>query len=354
MNIEVERVDGRSIPPRWTIALVTVAAALAAGLIFVGLGGETSDAPSPTTLASISQVALEDQVPEFTGTLHATLNFNRHPTYLRWEASAEAPELISLDAPGMRFNVDLSQVAAIDFIGNVHIGPPGETEVITPDVTSFAWHDTDPLLIALTRTLDSTSLWFAQIDPDIGYVVVSVASVPPGSEVVAFGEWGYAFHSRPDSDGNRTTLLVDASGEEIERVRGVVTFVLPGPEGGVLVADPLGTEVTATWGAEKPVVGSVNAADGLLRVLWSDDLASYAELSDGDQPNVDVLFVNVTTPTASTSYTLEGAVPYDWDPSGRFLAGVLNAQIVILDTADGMFYDVGIPASLISDVRLSG
>ena len=337
---------------------MAVAATLAAGLIFVGLGEDTSDAPSATTVASVLSVALDEQVPQFTGTLHATLNFNRRPTYLRWESAADSPDLISLDTPGMRLNSDLTQVAAINFIGDVagdlRVGPPGETVAITPDVTAFAWHDTDPMQIAVTRTLMDTSLWLAQLDPDSGYRVVSVARVPPGSQVVALGDWGYALHSAGDADGNRMTIVTSRSGQEVGRVRGEVVFVLPGPMGGVMVADPLGDDVTTIWAADKPSAASINAERRLLKVLWSDDLGSYAELSDGPEPDVDVLFVSVTTPLETISYTLDGAVPYDWDPTGRFLAAVLNARIVILDTVDGVFHEVGIPASLISDVRLSG
>ena len=355
MNIEVEQAERRSIPRLWAIAAVAMAVVGAVAVVNIGRGTQAPE-PSAVTLASINPETLSDQAPGFTGTLYATVLLNRNETFVRWSSDAASPELIELDTLRMRLNADQSQVAAIDFVspvaGFLRVGPPGTEQAITTDVTAFAWHDSDPGQIAATRTLGDTSLWLGMVDPTERRLVSSAGDVPRGSVIVAFGEWGYALHSTPDNDGNLTTIVLDADGIELHRFRGQVAGSLPGPDGGVIVADPLGSELNITWSAANPSGDSVSTARGLLSVLWSDDLGSYAELSDSDTPNVDVLFVTHQTASGTVAYEFDHIAPIDWDPTGRFLAGIRRAKVVIVDVNDGSVSEIGIPATQVSDIRL--
>lgn len=101
-----------------------------------------------TTLARFDEQRLSDQISGFDGTLHVTLSLNGTPTYAQWATDAVNPELVELDTQGMTFNVDLSQVATISFIGgdvgDLRVGQPGSTRAVTPDVTSFVWPTPTP------------------------------------------------------------------------------------------------------------------------------------------------------------------------------------------------------------------
>ena len=354
MNIEVERTQQSSPPRRWMTGIIVGAVVLAVGLILFVASNQTSNAAPTTTLASIAAIPLDAQAPGFVGTLHAALNINRQPTYLRWEAAASEPDRIALDTSRMRFNQDLTQVAAIAFTnpksGDLRVGTPGDVQSITPDVTGFAWHDSDPSLIAFTRTFDNTSLWISQLAPEFGYRNESVVSVPPGSVLVAYGAWGYAFHSSPDADGNRTTLVLDSSAIEQSQLRGEVVSTIPGEDGGVLVAAQFESTYSTSWSTAVPARDMVSTDLVLLKVVWSDDYTTYAALADGDEPGIDIL--EIGSPTRRLR--LDGAVPFDFDPSGRFLVATVGSGVVIIDTTDGTFNEIGIPASRIGDLRLSG
>ena len=323
VSIEVEQTDRNSAPRRWITAVVAIGVLGAVGLISVG-GTNTSGVPV-TTLAPFDEQRLSDQIPGFDGTLHVTLSLNGIPTYARWAADAVNPELVELDTRGMTFNVDLSQVATISFIGgdvgDLRVGQPGSTRAVTPDVTSFVWHDTDPELVAMTRTFDDTSLWLGQIDPVFGYQLSSFMSLDPGSEVVEYGAWGFALHTAPNSDGNLVTVILDHRGAELFRIDGVVVGSLPGPGGGVMIADPLGGDVETTWGPALPTTDIVVGEEGLLEVMWSQDLMSYAQFSDGDKPGIDILYIR----KGSSILVFEGYEPISWDSSGRFLATIRGA-----------------------------
>ena len=352
MNVEVEQTEPSSTPRRWTTAVVGVAVIAAVGLISQGVSTNSTNVPV-STLAQFEEQRLDEQIPDFTGTLHVTLSLNRVPTYAQWAADAVIPELFELDTQGMTLNVDLSQVATIDLlgrdVGDLRVGQPGSTRAVTPDVTSFVWHDARPESIALTRTLFDTSLWVAEVDPVFGFRISSQADLDRGSEVVAYGEWGFALHTAPDADGNLTTIILNQDFEETARINGEVVGSVPGLRGGVMIADPLGSDVATTWAEDVLVVDSVLGLEGLLRALWSEDLLSYAELTDGDQPGIDILYVR----RGDSTYTFEGYEPIVWDSSGRLLATIRQQQIVIIDVTDGQRYDLGIPRAIVSDIRFS-
>ncbi len=351
MSIEVEQVAERRVPT-WVLGVVSAAAAVGVTLVFVALGSGTSE-PDATESGGIVERRLSDQVPGLSGTLHAVLSINRTATYLRWPADAASPELHSIASTAARFNADVSQIGLITFFndeaGDLRVGMPPAMRGITPDVTAFAWHDDAPDRIAVTRTLEGGSLWVAELLPET-YAVLRIGAVERGSEVVAYGEWGFALHSAPDADGNQETIVLTPDGDEVSRLPGLVVHRSGGPDGGVLVAEPDGDGRAATSTGAGAVLVRVETAGGLLAVAISDDGSSYAELADGAEPGRDELLI--VTPEGSR--TLDGADPRDWDPSGRFLATIASGQIIVVDATNGRAHTVGLPAARIGDVRLTG
>ena len=116
-----------------------------------------------------------------------------------------------------------------------------------------------------------------------------------------------------------------------------------------MVADPLGGDVTVTWGPTLPTTDIVGGEEGLLQAIWSQDLMSYAQFSDGDKPGIDILYIR----KGSAILVFEGYEPITWDSFGRFLATIRQRQVAIVDATDRELYPVGIPLAVVSDIRFS-
>lgn len=351
--IDVDGVDDGPPPRRWLVGLFVLLAVGA--VVLIALNIAASDSPNPQTGADtvlFKNIPLVDQVPGIEGTMHVVVRINRIDAYLNWPVEDRAAEFELLDTRRMVLNADQSQVAAIDFDRggtNVRIGPPGEETAIAGDVTAMAWHDEDPHLIALTRTLNDTSLWVTEVDPEALYALVRIASVEAESEIAAFGAWGFALHGAPNNDGERQTLLFDADGQEIDRLDGLVAGSIPGENGGVLVADRVTGEAVATW-TEGPALDTLISDQPILSALWSDDFEAYAQVSDGEEPNIDLLFVRHGD---GDIYAFENYQPFAWDTSGRFLATVRTQQIIVIDAMTGDQYELQITPGIVSDIGFS-
>jgi hypothetical protein len=352
-NIDIEGTDERRGPSRWGVLGVLGLVGVAIGLVSLTQGTPAPPPVEDTVL--FKNIPLTEQIPEFAGTLHVLIRINRINTYLKWPAPERAAEFELLEHARMKMNLDQSLLAAIAFVsgdgGDIRIGSPGADRAISPETTAFAWHDSQPSLIAFTRTLDNTSLWRGDINGDESYLLSSVGSIEPGAQVTAYGDWGYALLLPPDSDGNRTTQVLDPDGELIASFDGEVVGSLPGPDGGVIVADPISSAIAVSWSNSGPSVERVIDDHSIFQSLWSLDQESYAQVSDGDEPNTTLLFVQYR---GGDVFTFQNYVPYAWDVSGRFLAVVRAQQIIVIDATTGDEHEIAITPGLVSDIAFSG
>ncbi len=343
MSVTLDAPPTRPVPGRgpWGAALVTLAAVIA--FAFFGSEFEQSDDQIMST-TTLPPVALEERIPGLTGTMHVLTATPEGSRYVQWPVGRLAPVTTELAVPVGRFNADATRIGAVtplpdDIRGDLWVGPPDDLSLAVPDVTGFAWHDSDPRWIASTRQLGGFhQLWLGEAR-DGGYVFRSVVTLPDGGVVEAFGDWGIAVRTDDGRDDGVELLIFDRSGTLLRQYAGTTVGHGGGHGGGVIISPDTGTA---------PIVGfrsgesefDLPAGGNVLQVAW---------LAEGDRIAVSVeddgvRYVRIVQDGLIVSETRIAAQRLHWSPDGRFLIiTTTNGQISILDTAASSLVRVPVP-----------
>lgn len=327
------------------IALVVAAMAVTA-FAFFGSDFETSDEQIVTTTTE-APISLRDRIPGLTGTVHAIVEAPTGSRYVQWPAARLAPISTDLKVPAGRLNVDASHIAAMEPVGdgdrsNLWIGPPTDLSLAIPDVTGFAWHDSNPSRIAATRHLAGLhQLWRGDLT-DQGYVFRSVATLPDSGVVDAFGDWGIAVRVADDRGDGPETLVLDQSGSLIRQYTGTTVGQRAGPEGGIVISRGDGGDAVVGYLDGE---ASLELPDGgnLLRLDWQLDGERIAiSVQDGG--------VRLLRIIASDEILAESRIAADdlrWSPDGRFIViTTTTGNLTIFDTAVSTMTQVPVPGSV--------
>jgi hypothetical protein len=185
-------------------------------------------APDTTSTPGTSEVraergVLSELVPGLTGTLKAVTG-SGDASMITWDAQGPLtlttgfpegrPDQLSFDAGGGLFALTIQDSATRS--GALLVGNGSDLTEMAFDVSSFAWHQTEP------GTLAAVSRPFGSTRPDLltvsfpgqslaDAVVTSVVSVGPQDIVLAHGSWGFLIR-RPRAASNEIVLL-DESGD---------------------------------------------------------------------------------------------------------------------------------------------
>ena len=204
------------------------------------LTGDTAAPPPPN---------LDDYIPGFAGTLHVVTRLGEEaPVVYSW--AADQPTARSSELPNglvtstMDWNADHSQLAAEGpGLGNrvLYAGPPRQVVPVALEVTSFAWHGTEPALIAWTEPDgDSSRLVTARLST----TDVTVTPIGPvDGDLVAWGEWGFLVRA---SDAGTVLVSLSPTGvarnsarSSIQRVVNTDVEFFLAPNGDDQVFDPV-------------------------------------------------------------------------------------------------------------------
>lgn len=314
----------------WVALLVAV---VAIGAFAFGSDFETSEEQIVTTTTE-APVSLRDRIPGLTGTVHAIVEAPTGSRYVQWPAARLAPISTDLTVPAGRLNVNATHIASMEPIGdgnrsNLWIGPPSDLSLAVPDVTGFAWHDSNPSRIAATRHLGGLhQLWAGDLTEQ-GYIFRSIATVPDRAVVEAFGDWGVAVHVQDQLEGQLEVLVMDQFGDGLRRYNGTAIGHRAGATGGIVISRGEGSD---------PVVGyptgdaslDLPSSGNLLRLDWPLEGNRIAlSVQDGG-----VRLVRIVAQDEVVAESRVAADALRWSPDGRFIViTTTTGNLTIFDTA---------------------
>ena len=366
-------------------------AVLAAGRTPVdapAVGASTSDSAvsssaAPTTAALTTTTTLPRRldVDGLESGLTAVVYDGTATTVVQWLPSATAPRLLPLaDPPGLVTFSTEGTMALLTFEpridGSLHVGSGGgPLRTVAVDVTSVAWHDTDPARLAFTATLPfDEGRWlvtadFARLAIRVG-AWQRVAAVDEESTIASWGDWGFALNGAEEGvlaeEGRPqvripTYELLDATGSAVARADGSVvdaagSWLLIHRSLDV-VGDEGGHRVVAA--AETSVV-MVDAADPAVETALTFEalrFAGDAERGVGVTVRTRSTEVLVATPRQAQAVRLDvdGDVRLvDVAGDGRFvvLHDVAAIELVVIDLTEGTRHRLPIPPGRVFAVDL--
>jgi hypothetical protein len=369
----------RTDRPPWplVVAVGVTGAVLGYLLGAAGLPGEPEGASAPalatedpahatedTEMVPPDAVRLGDLVPGLEGTLVA--NVGEPAPYqglMMWSRGWSSPRHGSIAAGGpISPNASGGQIARLGRAAG-DIGPDSALYLgswsgspLTParlGVRSFAWHDTDPSLIAWLEAADEPTgadlppgfeewekrfyepreLWVAAVAANTPFQLIGdpVATIP-GAELLAWGSWGYAVavpEVEVDPPNWRPWLVVLAPDGE-ERWRTLDWTVAVSPTGLLLLqgSTPTG-ELRIASAAENEEVGAVPMEHGVtFAAAFSPDGRRLAFLGRRSEPDGWVVAVwdldaagwTRVADLPGTGYNAAGPGGLiRWTPDGRFV-----------------------------------
>lgn len=227
------------------ILIVLVLGAVGAALIAQGSTGTAEIAPAgdaaealftpgePTTTSTTREPTpppprIRDLLPDFSGRLVFVGRDGSFSYHGEWLDGWSSPRVLPAPAPinEAQFDVRANEVAAISYktlSDGVLFTSRDPTIDLRPSfspVNSLAWHDTQPGQLAWTGAapgVELPALFVGQHSLRVGQNLVvaeTVTSLPPASDVVAWGDWGFLV--RNDS----LLWSLDRSGEMVGVVSG--------------------------------------------------------------------------------------------------------------------------------------
>ena len=321
-------------------ALIAIFAVI--GIVVFGGDFETSIEQISTTTTQ-APIALEDRIPGLTGTVHAIVAGSTGSKYVRWPAGQLAPVTTDLDVPAGRFNVDATSIAALEPIGdgtraNLWIGQPDDMSLAIPDVTGFAWHDSEPAFIAATRELGGIhQVWVGNATTQ-GYIFRSLATLPDGGVVDALGDWGIAVNL--DNGRNHDILVFDPFGNLMRQYTGTTLGQRAGASGGIVIDRGDGTDPVVAYPAGESDL-DLPAAGKVLQIGWA---------ASGDRVAVSVRdggirLVRIIDNDQIMAESRIAVNALHWSPDGRFI-------VMATTTGDLSIFDTSV--STLTTVPISG
>ena len=208
--------------------IIVGAIALGVTTMLFQVSGQTPPAPESTVTPIVTETGpLADLVPGVTGTLMAIEGWGPSQL-LSWEHDGSR-ELVS---PLPRGRVDqLAKDASGDLLaitienadsgaGDLYVGYGSDLAETGVEVTSFAWHTTEPATMAATSMApDATTpkLVIIKFDDDPLGVIETETVVPidPRSVLLAWGRSGFLVRQYSDSLRSHQIELLGPSGEQL-------------------------------------------------------------------------------------------------------------------------------------------
>ena len=197
------------------------------------------------------------------------------------------------------------------------IGRVTNLSTLASNVISHAWHDSRPGHIAYT-TADG-SLWtaFSDLQPRSLNEVFD-----PGTEVVAWGDWGFAISSL----GEGTILLTPEGEIRTNRPGDVLTSR---PDGWLVIAEDE-VKMVSAGGGVRGLPASAQVPGSILSAAFapSGDLLA---IGGSDR----VMIVPVEGEGVASRFDAGGANKLRWASDGRFVIAVGERGITVLDVERG-------------------
>lgn len=211
-------------------------------------------------------------------------------------------------------------------------GRPNTFGVVASRVTGFAWHDSDPADLGWSTFEDGELQIWVSDDAGRGNLVLRV--VGAGTQLVAFGDWGFAVTEVSGMfDGALTfqTLLLDISGETMSTLDGQV---MSSHDSGLLVVEHRG---------ETSVVSVLQDHSGIeivadITSALNDPSVVGARFSPtGDRIAVTgfsgVTVLALDDPGDSAFFDIRaGSDAISWSSDGRFVLISLFRGVSVVDT----------------------
>ena len=339
--VEDDRESPGQKPSRQGLGWMGAGLLVGAGIAVLALGVDSPPQPTVTTLPAVDTrpggpVGVGEVIPGFPDGLVATSRQEGLSLDLiLWPeagdlavrsvpvGSSSPPRIVEFDVGGHQLAtlVPVRDATA----GVLYAGVPESASIISPDVTSFAWHDSLPRTLAYTTQNEGeTLIWVAIGGLDESEVAVRMVGVDGGLR--AWGEWGYAIQDRDE------IVLFTPEGEIKDTATG---RVLDSHSSGWLAIDGDGIELLSSGGgARELAAAAIHQPTGekasALGASFSRDGSLVAEVANG----VTVISL------ADDSQIAESEVPAGmpqvvWTTDDEYVLYPARRGVVVLRISDG-------------------
>jgi hypothetical protein len=246
-----------------------------------------------TTTTTTLPPRLDDLVPDVEGPLQLLQGTGDRTAVAYWPATARAPRLYETSVPrGSSLTMSpvgfdtsgsyLAYLVARPQGYDLHVGVATTEQLVqhgSPYVTSAVWHPADEGRLAwVVRTSDPqpsdgqpSTLYIGEAKPRGVLEDSSIAEIPPGFELAAWGDWGFALNGPAAADASAITEWPDGT----QRLSPLRIAIILDPTGAILATAP------------GQVVGG--NASGDLIVLGNQ--VAYESIATGPEGDLDLGFV---------------------------------------------------------------
>jgi hypothetical protein len=187
----------------------------------------TTTTPPPTT--TTPPATLRDRVPGFQGRVRGVLTTEEGTFGWTWSSGEATARVAPLPANAVgSWDTGLGRIAvtaASSFGRSLYYGSATDVREVHNGVESFAWHDTDPDLLAWLSGPQPDGLrelWRSLSGgPQGSFSASLVARLDLDAHLVGYGDWGYAFEViSPSQDRPRQLATYDPDGGLIAQASG--------------------------------------------------------------------------------------------------------------------------------------
>ncbi len=307
---------------------------LGAGLTVVVLQpGPPEETVTTTTAAAGSDAArggIADVIEGFPdGLVAVTRSDGRSLELLLWPLHGEPiertipvgvsrpPDPVEFDVSGRRLATLLPVPDQIS--GVLYAGVPQDAEIISTDVTGYAWHDTGASQLAFTTfSDDELQLWTLHQGNGLPGLVARAVGID--GHVEAWGDWGFAVQ-----DDARDSIVLFTDAGEIKDTK--TGRVLDSVGTGWLAIDNQGVGLLSAGGGVRMIPAETPAGD-VLAGRFSDDGQRLALLTT---EGIHVVPVEGAGPYVQSD-ARPGVPQLAWSSDGRFVAYPGSRGIWVVDT----------------------
>ena len=329
------RPSQRRVTSPWVWLVTGIAIGLGFGLIVVTPSTPEEAQPQAVTAPPIAPIESADEPPGIGGVIPGFVDAlvavaegeNQSLSHLLWPV--EQPQVekplpgggsgpVSFDVVGIFL---ASAVSVPDAEGMVlSMGRPSGMQPLASNVTSFSWHDNDSAKLSYTQVVDGDVRLFV-VGQNRQPVLVS-AGLGEGSEVVAWGDWGWAIRNQKE-----TVTLFAPSGlpDSVHE-----WIVLDSNSFGLIVLEDGALKLVAHDGEETVVATSLESIGGAGAAKLSPD---NTRLAVAGGAGIKVLAVDGDGETIQILLT-PGPSQLAWSSDSRFVVFPWLRGIIIIDTVD--------------------
>lgn len=321
---------------------------IGAGVAVILLGLDTQAPPAGSTVVAIEvspRGGIADELPGFPdGLVGASRSDGKSLELLIWPLRGEPyergipvgvstpPDPVAFDVAG-RFLATVLPVPG-EVAGVLYAGTPETAEIVSLEVTGYAWHDADPAALAYTTMGEGEMLlWKTAGNLAESELVTRAVGIEGG--VAAWGDWGFAVQN------GESVVLFTATGEIAEVSTG---RILGSHESGWVAVDDNGMRISALGGGIREVA-SLGSVDPILDASFSPDGNFIGVLT--------VRGLTVTTGEAEVAVALErpGVPQVVWSSDSRYALFPGLRGLIVLDTADGTVREM-MPAEIFTGLAV--